>query len=119
MHEYPITVRIIKIAEDHARKHDATAVKKINLVVGDYSGYVASSIELYFEIIAADTLCATAKLDITRIRPELQCTNCNKNFLREPFSFTCPLCGGEGRPTKIGREFYIKSIEIEQNEGEA
>jgi len=51
MHEYPITKRIIEISQEHANKHNAKEVKQINLVVGDYSGYVASSIELYFELL--------------------------------------------------------------------
>ena len=112
MHEYPITVRIIEIAEEQAKSNGAPAVKKINLVVGDYCGYVSSSIELYFDIIAADTMCAQAVLNIERIKPELKCEVCERNFVREPFSFKCPYCQGEGRPTEIGKEFYIKSIEV-------
>ena len=112
MHEYPITQRIIEIANEHAAKHNATEVKVINLVVGDYSGYVASSIELYFDIIAEGSICEKAKLNIERVIPKLKCTVCGELFIRKPFSFECPSCRGEGTPTKIGQEFYIKSIEI-------
>lgn len=112
MHEYPITRRIIEIAEEYAKKNQAGEIKVINLVVGDYCGYVAESIELYFELIAEGTLCEKAKLHIERIVPKLRCSNCQELFIRKPFCFTCPSCGGEGRPTNIGEEFYIKSIEI-------
>ena len=112
MHEYPITQRIIEIAEEYANKNEAAEVKQINLVVGDYSGYVASSIELYFEIIAEGSLCQKAKLNIERIIPKLKCSACGELFVRKPFSFECPFCKGEGVPTKIGQEFYIKSIEV-------
>lgn len=112
MHEYPITQRIIEIADEHAKNYGANEVKQINLVVGDYSGYVASSIELYFEIIAEGSLCEHAKLSITRIKPKLKCNTCGKLFVRKPFSFECPYCKGEGGPTEIGKEFYIKSIEV-------
>lgn len=112
MHEYPITQRIIEIAEEYAKKNDAKEVIQINLVVGDYSGYVASSIDLYFNIIAEDSLCEHAKLNIERIVPKLKCNNCGCLFIRKPFSFQCPECNGEGSPTDIGKEFYIKSIEI-------
>ena len=44
MHEYPITRRIIEIAGEYAKDNGASEVKVINLVVGDYCGYVASSI---------------------------------------------------------------------------
>lgn len=112
MHEYPITQRIIEIANEAALKNNANEVKQINLIVGDYSGYVASSIELYFDIIAEGSLCEHAKLNITRIKPELKCNCCGKLFIRKPFSFQCPFCGSEGNPTEIGKEFYIKSIEV-------
>jgi len=112
MHEYPITVRIIEVAEEFAKKNEASAIKQINLVVGDYSGYVASSIDLYFDIIAEGTLAEKAKLNIERIVPKLKCNDCGNLFERQPFSFQCPSCNGEGSPTEIGKEFYIKSIEI-------
>lgn len=112
MHEYPVTVRIIEIAEEFAKKENAKEVLQINLVVGDYSGYVASSIELYFDIIAEGSLCKNAKLNIERVIPKLKCNNCKQLFIRQPFSFECPYCKCEGSPTEIGKEFYIKSIEI-------
>ena len=112
MHEYPITKRIIEIAEQFAKENNADEVKQINLVVGDYSGYVASSIDLYFGIIAEDSICKNARLIIERIQPQLKCNECGKFFIRKPFSFQCPKCSGEGSPTDIGQEFYIKSIEV-------
>ena len=112
MHEYPITQRIIEVADEYAAKNGASEVKAINLIVGDYSGYVASSIELYFDIIAEGSLCKNAKLNIERVIPKLKCSKCGELFVRKPFSFECPLCQGEGEPTEIGKEFYIKSIEI-------
>lgn len=113
MHEYPVTMRIIEIAQEFAQKNHAESIKQINLVVGDYSGYVASSIELYFDIIAEGSLARNAKLNIERVIPKLKCNHCGSLFERKPFSFQCPKCSGEGIPTEIGKEFYIKSIEIE------
>jgi Zn finger protein HypA/HybF (possibly regulating hydrogenase expression) len=112
MHEYPITQRIIEVAGEFASKNNAKDVKVINLVVGDYSGYVASSIELYFDIIAEGSACAHAKLNIERVVPKLKCNSCGNLFVRKPYSFECPTCNGEGVPTEIGKEFYIKSIEV-------
>lgn len=112
MHEYPITQTIIRVASEFAEKNGIDKVKQINLVVGDYSGYVSSSIELYFDIIAEGTPCSEAKLNITRVKPKLRCTKCGEMFERKPYSFECPLCGGDGEPTEIGQEFFIKSIEV-------
>lgn len=112
MHEYPVTVRIVEIANEEAVKAGGK-VTAINLVVGDDSGFIGESIQMYFDIIAEGTPCEGAKLSIERVRPKLKCASCGKFFERKPFSFTCPFCGGKGGPTKIGKEFYVKSVELE------
>ena len=113
MHEFPITEQIIKIAEEEARKANASRVAKITLVVGDYSGFIGESIQMYFDIISKGTLCDGAVIEIQRVKPKLQCSACGAYFERRPMSFECPECGGEGEPTEIGKEFYIDSIEVE------
>jgi hydrogenase nickel incorporation protein HypA/HybF len=117
MHEYPLTEQIIRTAEKYARQQGASKVSQIHLVVGEDSGCVADCISLYFDLIAKDTLCAQAQLTIKQVKPMLRCNSCGKLFVRKPFHFECPEenCSGEGRPTEIGREFYLESIEIEKN----
>jgi Zn finger protein HypA/HybF involved in hydrogenase expression len=41
-----------------------------------------------------------------------------QQFERQPFSFACPHCGGEGRPTAVVTEFYVEYIEVEKTEEE-
>ena len=113
MHEFPITQQIVKLAEKHAVENNAKAVKSIKLVVGDYSGFIGESIQMYFDVISEGTLCDGAAIEIQRVKPKLLCAQCGEYFERKPMSFTCPFCGGEGGPSEIGKEFYIDSIEIE------
>ena len=113
MHEYPITARIIQIAGEHARKEGAGRVVRVNLVVGDYSGFVGESIGMYFDIISEGTLCEGAALNIRKVAPMLKCRSCGELFKKVPFSFECPRCKGDGGPAEIGKEFYIDSIEVE------
>ena len=115
MHEYPITVNIIETAVKHALKNSKAKhikVSKINLTVGSNSGISAESVLMYFDIISKNTLCEGAEICIEKIKPKLKCNKCGRLFERKPFSFDCIYehCGGEGEPTEIGREFYIKSI---------
>lgn len=121
MHEYPITLNIIETAMRHAEAHGGGRVTAVHLVVGDHSGCLADSIELYFDVIAGEGMCAGARLVIERVRPMLRCKACGGLFPRKPFEFACPApgCGGEGEPTDIGREFFIKAIEIESAETES
>ena len=113
MHEYPITEQIVKLAEKHCRQAGAEKVVAVNLVVGDYSGFVPESIHMYFDLIAEGTLCDGADINITRVKPKINCPACGKIFERKPMSFACPDCGTDGEPTEIGKEFYIDSIECE------
>ena len=113
MHELPITQHIIEIAEKHCRDAGGSRVRRVDLVIGDYSGYVGSSVQMYFDVISEGTLCDGAEIVIEHVKPKLECPSCGEIFEREPLSFACPKCGTDGRPTEIGKEFYIDSIEIE------
>ena len=132
VHEYGVTQNIIETACRHASASCNAAaagnesadgasgidggnftVKKIALVIGESSGIVGESVRLYFDLMAAGTACEKAVLEIETVKPMLKCRTCGKYFLRKPFSFECE-CGGEGEPTEIGREFYIKHIEVER-----
>ena len=113
MHELPITERIIRVASEHCEEAGASRVRKIHLVIGDNSGIVGSSVQMYFDVITEGTACEGAELDIVRIRPKLRCKSCGCLFERELLSFSCPECGGDGLPTEIGKEFYIDTIEVE------
>ncbi len=118
MHEFPITQQIIKLAEKHATELCASRIKKIKLVVGDYSGFVGDSIQMYFDVISEGTLCQGAVIEIEHIKPKMKCPQCGKLFERQFLSFDCPDCKVSGEPTEIGKEFYIESIEIKKNEPE-
>jgi len=113
MHEYPITERIVQVACAEAMAHGQRKVLAIDLVVGADAGYVGDTIQLYFDLIAENTLCAGAVLKIRPIRPQLQCPACGLYFERRPFTFACPACGTNGHPTAIGKEFYIESLILE------
>ena len=113
MHEYPITEQIIKIADKHCKEAGAPKVQKLTLVLGEYSGLVAESINMYFDVISEGTACEGAEIEIKRITAKLKCGSCGNLFERAPGSFACPQCGGDGGPTEIGKEFYIESIEVD------
>ncbi len=112
MHELPITQRIIDIASEAAKTRGASRITKIQLVAGDASGYMEESIRMYFDLVSSGSLCEGAELSFETVQSMLKCETCGQLFKRKPFEFTCP-CGGQGRPTEIGREFYVKAIEVQ------
>ncbi|MDR3242739.1 MAG: hydrogenase maturation nickel metallochaperone HypA [Clostridiales Family XIII bacterium] len=119
MHELPITEQIIKIAEKHGRKFRASRIESIRLIVGENSGFIGESIRMYFDIVAAGSMCEGARLEIEYVKPKLKCPSCGEFFYRKPLSFACPACGACGEPTEIGREFYIDSVTVSTDSADA
>ncbi|MDO4870269.1 MAG: hydrogenase maturation nickel metallochaperone HypA [Bacillota bacterium] len=113
MHELPVTQNIIKIAEEHCRENGGSRVLTVDLVIGEYSGYVGEAIQTYFDVITEGTLCEGAVCNVEKIQPKLRCNKCGRLFAKQLLTFDCPYCDGQGVATDIGKEFYIKSIEIE------
>ena len=117
MHEYGVTRQIISICESAAKKHNASKIKKITLLVGEKSGFIGDSIALYFEVLSTGTLSQGAELIIETVKPMLRCSKCKKLFERKPYMFQCPFCNGEGEPSEIGKEFLVKNIEVVLKDG--
>ncbi len=113
MHEYAVTRSIVKIVAAEAEKAGARKVTRIHLVIGDLSTIVDDSVRMYFPMIAAGTVAEEAELVFKRVKAEFYCKHCRRNFVKPAHGFECPVCGGLGTPTDVGKEFYVESIEIE------
>ncbi|HEX3030418.1 MAG TPA: hydrogenase maturation nickel metallochaperone HypA [Clostridia bacterium] len=113
MHEYAVTKSIVDVVVKEAAKANAGKITEIRLVIGDLSTIIDDSVQMYFDIIAKDTLAEGAKLIFKRVEAEFACKKCGKTFVKPPKGFDCPTCGETGMPTGVGREFYIESIEVD------
>ncbi|MGO8695631.1 MAG: hydrogenase maturation nickel metallochaperone HypA [Rectinemataceae bacterium] len=115
MHEASAVESVVKIVCEEAGKLGAACrVKKVNLVVGESTGHLEEALIFYFDVLGKGTAAEGAALGVTYVKPQLRCTSCQKLFARKRFSFECPHCGGQGVSTRIGSEFYIDSIEIDE-----
>ncbi|MDP8261773.1 MAG: hydrogenase maturation nickel metallochaperone HypA [Candidatus Ancaeobacter aquaticus] len=113
MHEYHIVSEFINQILDTARNNDASKVTEVAVVLGQHSGVEESSLRLHFETLAQGTSIEDAQLLVSFVKTQLHCTKCNKNFECNNNTFNCPKCGELGSPTQIGKELYIKNIELE------
>lgn len=113
MHEYGVTQNIVNIVVKEADNNNANKINSITLVVGELSSIIGDSVQMYFDILSKDTPSEGAKLIFKRVKAQFECRQCNNLFERQNTDFECPKCGGLGKPTGIGKEFYIESIEVE------
>jgi hydrogenase nickel incorporation protein HypA/HybF len=113
MHELPITESILKIAVDHAEQHNARKVTDLYLVIGQLSSIVDDSVQFYWDIISANSICEGATLHFERIPAELRCLDCGETYTIPDQLSPCPQCGSVRVQTLSGEEFRLESIEIE------
>lgn len=111
MHEYHEAIHIIEHAIEDAKKQNKSKVTKINLVIGQSSGFSGETIKLHFEDAAKGTICEGAEITVREVKTMLKCPSCGELFVRKPFEFACPHCHTDGVPTEVGKEMSIESIE--------
>ncbi|MEG0978813.1 MAG: hydrogenase maturation nickel metallochaperone HypA [Oscillospiraceae bacterium] len=113
MHEYHKAIHIIEHAIEDAHNQGKSKVTKINLVVGESSGFSPETIQLHFLDVSLGTICEGAEISVRKVKTMLKCPKCCELFVRKPFEFSCPHCNVDGIPSEVGREMSIESIEAE------
>ena len=113
MHEMAVTQSILDIAVQHAQQAGASRITRIHLVVGEMSGIVDDSMQLYFDFLSKDTMAESAQLSFDRRPAVYRCRECNTTYHPEGFSWECPACDTLSFEVISGREFQVESIEVD------
>ena len=113
MHELGVTENIVNIALTKAGEAQANKVIKINLVVGELSGFVPDCIQFYFDSLSKDTIAQGAVLHFESVPTQLRCRDCSTIFQPQDTMWTCPKCAERSVEIFKGRELYIESMEVE------
>lgn len=116
MHELPVTQSILDIAVRNAAQANARRVTDIYLVIGELSSLIDESIQFYWGMIAKDTIAEGATLHFRRIKAELLCNDCGGRFPHNREDVSCPKCGGRNVKVAAGDEFFMESIEVDNDE---
>ena len=110
MHEHHQVAHLITEILKEAQIRNLPKVSEIEIALGDALGFDEGSIKLYFETLGIDTILEGATITFHHIPAELLCQTCQKNFIKKGSMITCPICGQQGIPTAIGKDFYAKFI---------
>ena len=117
MHELPITQGILDTAVAAAQQADARRILAIDLVIGAMSGVVDDSVQFYFDILSQNTLAEGATLRFRRVPASAACLDCGFTFeTTPPLSPACPACQSALVRVEGGREFFVESIEIDDDD---
>ena len=113
MHELAITQSMLDIVLEQAEKAGAKKVSRINLTIGELSGFVGECVQFYFNFLAKETPAEGATLAFTMVPATARCQSCHKLFKLKEFDWTCPHCGGNNIEITAGKELFVESIEVE------
>lgn len=113
MHEYHGAVQMIEHAQDLCRERGHNKVNKLQLLIGEASGYTFEVVKEYFDEAAIGTVCERAELTVRKTDVMLRCPKCNELFPKRILMYDCPICGTPGNPTDAGKEMTIDFMESE------
>ncbi|MBE7473685.1 MAG: hydrogenase maturation nickel metallochaperone HypA [Anaerolineae bacterium] len=119
MHELAVTEGILKTALAATEQNGARAITAIDLVIGELSSIVDDSVQFYFDALSQGTLAEGARLRFRRISATAHCRSCDRQFsVKAPLEPLCPVCGSARLQVTGGKEFYVESIEVkDENSG--
>lgn len=127
MHELSVSSAIVDTVLKHAA---GRRVSVVSLRLGKLRQVVPSSLSFYFEIVARDTLCEGAELELEMVDALMACGACGHEWDPEPQpehgeivggdllipQFRCPTCQAAGVTVARGDELEVESIEVENAE---
>jgi hydrogenase nickel incorporation protein HypA/HybF len=114
MHELQATRGMVEVAVEAAAAAGARRILTIDLVIGELTSMVDDSVQFYFDILSRGTLAAGAVLRFRRVPAEGQCRACAHEFdVKPPLPRACPRCGSPALEVGGGQEFYVDSIEVD------
>lgn len=117
MHELAVTQGILDVALEVASRHGAGRIQAIDLVLGELASIVDDSVQFYFDMLAQGTPAQGAVLRFRRVPAQGTCWECGAQFaVRQPIPAACPVCGAARLLVSGGQEFYVDSIEVDDED---
>lgn len=113
MHEISLVSGILKVLQDKVKEFNFQRVLQVNLTVGEMTNVEEGTLTAAFEVCTEGTVFSAAKLAFERVPVRGKCRRCEAEFTVCNYHFQCPQCGGQTIDIIAGKEFFIKSIEVE------
>ena len=113
MHEMTIAMNIVDIVCQKAGDEKARKINSVELEIGELSGIMIDSLEFCFEAACKNTIANSAELHVNKIEAEAYCKSCEIKFKMESDFTPCPNCNDFNFEIVKGKEFSIKSFNID------
>jgi hydrogenase nickel incorporation protein HypA/HybF len=111
MHEYSIASALLRQAEEHAQKHGAARVLRLEICVGELAGVEIPLLETAWGLVRERSLCAGAALRVRSLPARWACSRCEAPVARG-LALRCERCRAPARLSE-GDELVLERIEME------
>jgi len=111
VHEYSIAASLLRQAEEHAQKHAASRVVRLEICVGELAGVEVPLLETAWSLVRERSLCGDASLAVRRQPARWECGRCGEPVARG-LALRCERCGAPARLVE-GDELVLERIEME------
>lgn len=113
MHELSITEHLLDDCIREARAQNAVRIRVIRLCIGQLRGIVPDCIQIYLDMLSEGTIAEGARIEAETLPVKVHCLDCEKDGEITPHHLKCPHCGSMRLRLLSGKEFYIKSLEVD------
>ncbi|MDR1919501.1 MAG: hydrogenase maturation nickel metallochaperone HypA [Tannerellaceae bacterium] len=114
MHELSIAQSIVELAEEQARRHQASAIEEVEIEIGRLAGVELQTFCFALESAVKGSMLENAGIVRHDIEGEGRCGDCDACFPVEELFSPCPRCGSYGVRLIKGKELRVKSIVIKK-----
>ena len=111
MHELSVATAVLNTAVKHAEDRP---VEVVAMRVGRLRQVVPNSLQFYWEIVARDTCCEGARLELTEITTRLRCEECAHEWEPSIPHFRCPVCESADVTVIAGEELDVEYLELRE-----
>ena len=125
MHELSITEHLLDHCIREAKKQHAEKIRVIRLCIGQLNGLVPDCIQIYLDralgqhvqiyldMLSEGTIAEGALIESEFLPVKVRCRDCGRDGEITPHHLACPHCGSLRLQILSGKEFYIKSMEVD------
>jgi hydrogenase nickel incorporation protein HypA/HybF len=113
MRELAATQSVLEKALRTARESNAGRIKALHLALGEIAELEQGSVRKHWNELSRGTLAERAQLHFRLIPAEVQCMACFTKYHPLDGKIQCPDCGSYGAKVLAGEEFYLESIELD------
>ena len=113
MHELSITEHLLEDCIRNAEENHASRIRVIHLCIGQLRGIVPDCIQIYLDMLSEGTIAEGAQIKAEFPPVRVLCRDCGKEGEITPHHLQCPHCGSLRLKLLSGKEFYMKSLEVD------